>query len=332
MLVFDTNIRLYTLPQSTTNSLRQPPFQAPRVNTAAGNRVAFRLKELLKTVGWTVVSSSDGTTFGAGDQITLEGMGAGGMCNDLAWFVVQQPAGGRQLCFQGTNFGTPGGEMPYWRVKYSLAAGFTGGTPTETAAASDEQFVLGGGPDASPFFDQWCAVQNQNGWCHMAADNAAPYGFFVAGYGLTDSTAMVAFVFDPLVSGTYPAADPDPYVIYASRGGGPWDSEVESPASRAWIDFGGGGQAWAELGGLRFYNVSGEKNANPFNKKFDRMPLIWVDYQTTNQIKGQSSLMYRTNHLTTFVVSGKTFQRVTPRDTILVGGIFLPWNGSLPNR
>lgn len=90
----------------------------------------FDLKTLLKTAGWTVPQSSDGLTYnGSGDQISHGGAGANGMDNASAWFVVQMPGSSRSFCLQRYN---SSGYGSYWRVKYSKAAGFTGGTPGVT--------------------------------------------------------------------------------------------------------------------------------------------------------------------------------------------------------
>ena len=50
--------------------------------------VFYQIKELLKTVGWVVQSSSDGRTYDASeDIITSGGAGAGGKNNTNAWYV-----------------------------------------------------------------------------------------------------------------------------------------------------------------------------------------------------------------------------------------------------
>lgn len=341
MWIFDTNIRLYTLEYPFNND----PFEAPRINKASGNRVGFRLKELLKTAGWVVQASGDGlaafsTTPGnANDVVTHEGQNANGMNNDRAWFVLKHPGSTRQLGFQITNFGTPGDKTEYWRIKYSYTDGITGGTPspTEMPSATDEQFILGGGSDGSPFFQNWLNQSQNNGWLHIAADNAAPYGFWIGGYSLSTQTPIVAGVFDPLVPGTFSPSDLDPFAFYFSRGGDVWGHEIDGGnRAYAWID-GPNTGSWNNVGGLGYgsrgdQRITYERGSNPFNKKFDRMPLIWVDFNSNQQVKGQSSLMYWTNFARYQLVSGKTFQRATPRDTIQIGGILLPWNGTLPNR
>jgi hypothetical protein len=215
--------------------------------------------------------------------------------------------------------------------------------PADTSET--DNFVLGGGSDASPFFSSWLNYNTsnpKNGWCHMAADNADPFGFWVGGYSLNveSNSPFVAAVFDPLVSGTYPAGETDPYVMYFSQNNGnAFGREIEQGfTASAFIN---GNWIQNSLSGLQ-YGSDGDRRisthgpANRFNHKFDRMPMIWVDFENTEQIKGQSSMMYWTNYnmqqgIRQFAC-GKTFQRVSPRDTILIEGVFLPWNGTLPNR
>lgn len=104
----------------------------------------YQLKELLKTAGWTVQSSSDGTTYNAsGDQITSGGSGAGGMANTNAWFRIRSPAGASNPEFtvqRGTG-------NTAWRVKFSQSNAFTGGSPgaTQTPSATNERVDFGGG-------------------------------------------------------------------------------------------------------------------------------------------------------------------------------------------
>jgi hypothetical protein len=180
----------------------------------------FQLKAVLKTALWTVPASSDGTTYNAaGDQITTAASGAGGMANTSAWFRIRSPAGagGKEFTFQrGTTNNS-------WRVKYSVTSGFTGGTPgiTQTASATDEAIVMGGGTDASPTYNtNLFGITSGFRW-HCAADGASPYPFFACGYangggapGATNMPALI--VHDPMTSGTAEANDADPTVLIFS--------------------------------------------------------------------------------------------------------------------
>ena len=101
-----------------------------------GDEVMFHLKELLKSVGWSVLSSSDGTTYNSsGDQISHSGSGANGYGNTSAWFRIQDPGALREYVFQR------GSSSLYLKWMYSASDKFTGGTPNATTppTATDEQ-------------------------------------------------------------------------------------------------------------------------------------------------------------------------------------------------
>jgi hypothetical protein len=103
------------------------------LSSTTGPAVIFALKEAWKGQGATVLSSGDGTTYNAsGDQISHAGSGAGGLANADAWFLIEEPGGGRQLVFQRQD-------NENWRVILSPSAGFTGGSPNATTppTASD---------------------------------------------------------------------------------------------------------------------------------------------------------------------------------------------------
>ena len=104
----------------------------------------------LKAAGWTQADSSDGTTRAAG-QVTGGGTSTNGLGNSNAWVRLQMPTQNgvvREITIQrGTT-------DLVWRLKYSFAAGFTGGSPSAsvTPSATDERILHGSGTDASPTF------------------------------------------------------------------------------------------------------------------------------------------------------------------------------------
>jgi hypothetical protein len=352
MLVFDTNILL----EDEGNSSNTPPPN----KSFQGARVGFRLKALLKSAGWIHQASGDGdgvfsTTLGnVNDVITHELSGPNGMNNDLAWFVLKHPGSARQLQFQIQG---QANNMSWWRIKYSFNAGFTGGTPSEfeTSSATDQQFLMGGGTDAAPVFEPWLSYpygSNKVGSiCHMAADNAAPYGFWLAGYpivGIGTSPRMAA-VFDPLVD-TDPA-DPDPFGFYFSRNTHePWSEEFyqfsgstpnDQASAHGWFDKGGPNEAWQ---GFAIAPLSGATDVGPFNpanNKIDRFPMVYmvnagwsIDYSRSpatgrfaTGYKGRSTMMHWVAQKLPY---GQVLQVSTPRDAIVIGWASLPWNGTLP--
>lgn len=247
---------------------------------ATGGEAMFRLKEVLKLAGWTVPESSDGTTYNpAGDQITTGAAGAGGMNNDNAWFVVEEPsgAGGRQWCFQCVLAASE-----QWRIKLSAATGFGIGNPsaTQVPQAVDEVVLRGSGTDAAP---TGTTLFPTNGTyrVHCIAQDAAvgPVGnecygfwFFVTGTGTGALSTCIMQL--PMAVGTYvplvgtrtapTEGEADPAVYLCEFDGNAFDVNGNSgaawarntngnPAPRGWWRYGyDGSPAGDGLGGPEF--------------------------------------------------------------------------------
>jgi hypothetical protein len=199
-----------------------------------GAAAIYKLKTTLKAAGWTVPRSSDGSTYNSsGDQITHAGIGAGGMENGKAWFVIESPNGEHQWCFQRDL-----SDNAEWRVKVSSLDGFTGGSPgiLETPYATDEQIMNGGGSDGSPTFGDLFTVDGGYRFNVIAQDAATGtgveiYGFwaFAVEVGIGDIETIIAHepmdpdTFPELSSGTRAApviGDPDPCIYVCDFGGG----------------------------------------------------------------------------------------------------------------
>lgn len=175
---------------------------------ATGAEAIFELKNILTGSGWTIVSSSNGTTFSAGDNITSSTSLAG----SNRWFIVQEPTGvgGRQWCFQRTTANTT------WRVKISPLNGFGGGSAslTQVPSATDEGVILGTGTDASPTGAQLLPTDNTYKF-HVISENTAigpagnqAYGFWAFANILGSTAAADAetiIMQEPLATGSYPA-------------------------------------------------------------------------------------------------------------------------------
>jgi hypothetical protein len=177
--------------------------------TATGAAFLFGLKTHLKANGWTVMSSSDGTTYNSGgDQITTAAAGAGGMSNTSAWFRIRSSTMGgftRELTFQVSAAGAAS-----WRVKYSTSGGFTGGSPgiTQTPSATDEKILKGSGTDASPGYAVSCVNSAANAQ-YCAGDSAEGYSFYAL-----QTTAGVVNSFNFMdYTDNIPSEDTDPAVL-----------------------------------------------------------------------------------------------------------------------
>ena len=200
---------------------------------ATGSEAIFKLKGVLTASGWTVPSSSDGTTtnFVGVDQITIPGAGAGGMTNSGSWFVAREPGtSNRSWCFQR------GSTSLIWRIKISPSKGFTGGiaAATRVPSAIDETIVWGAGSDITPTHATFLPTDGTYRW-HAIADNTAvgaagntAYGFWafstISATGLNNTVVGQ----DPLVVGSYSpltgsrsaptSGEADPVVYYKMYG------------------------------------------------------------------------------------------------------------------
>ena len=261
------------------------------VNTIVtnGSEAIFRLKAQMKAAGWVVNQSSDGSTYNAaGDQITLAGSGAGGMDNANAWFELQEPeTNGRTWSFQHITEST-------WRVKLSVAAGFSGGTPgiTRVGSATDEQVMLGAGTDAAPTGTTlFGAAGTYRIHCTAQSTPEGPAGNRAYGWAVFSSTSgagvLNTLVFqDPLAVGTYPPltgtrlvptageADPCIYGCEANLNGFLWnslppswgDNNASTPIARGFFAYGYGTQAFVRFPGDegQYFSASTENNVGKF--------------------------------------------------------------------
>lgn len=165
----------------------------------------YKLKVFLTgSVGWTVARSSDGTTAGAGDNIAsfsdLSQYSAG---VSESWMVLADPVGGREFLWERGNTTDTN-----WVLKYSPAAGFTGGAITGPPTATDEVIVH--------TLDAIMATGTNV--AHFTADNAAPYGF-AAYVHLSGnfSDAQGGYAMIP-IDNSQPG-ETDPVVIFYDGGG-----------------------------------------------------------------------------------------------------------------
>ena len=300
----------------------------------------YYLKQTLKQAGWTVTRSSDGITFNSsGDQITGYGTGAGGMNNASAWFVVRAPgavAGStRQFLFQ-----RPSSNANCISMWYSQSAGFTGGGISTAPTATDSQQIL----NVTGFSS--AATYRYS----IAADNAAPYGFYMFNFTSTTGTPTGIIAVDPLVDGTYESSDVDPYVIYAPSNNGAYQTTPGSTASLtsetlnlgsgviSWIKKGYTDQGFVVTPALGYQTgvgtaIPGNLSTNPYTSNDEIFPILFArrnGLTTVTGYKGISSLMKWVG--TTGRSTGDTISisSSTSKEYIIFNNIALPWNGSTP--
>lgn len=299
----------------------------------------FNLKAILKLAGWSVIESSDGVTaFVAnnGDTITSGGSGAGGMANTRAWFRIRMPGAVRELTFQWIA-------AAQVRIKYA-AAGFNSGgaaiTTTPAASAgppSDNNVVLGGGTDSpSPTGADLLGVINRVSYW---ADNAAPYGWGMHGWSAAGANTFT-LALDALISGTYPAAETEPYVLWVSANStnfGTFGGLTGGSINACWY-------ARTAAGTGTFLNIGlgagmtpaclfvsgstsvpvGQWGINPFTLKDDSIPFVYgrLSTATSPGYKGVSAYLQWTGmqraNLSTYTVG-------SPLDRLVLGNVSVPW-------
>lgn len=216
------------------------------VTTGAGT--VFNLLTTLLAAGWTVPSSSDGTTYNSsGNQISSAGSGANGLDNNRAWFRVRDPGGRREYIFQrGLNSGA-------WRITFSELDQFVTGSPSATVvpSAADSQTLIGSGTDASPTFSAVWLDAVATGRTHCVAESTATgnaYWFWMTQTAAGTGALRSCLVVDALQVGSYPVADVSPVCHKHNTSlGQTMFSFFLTGHPGFWIRYGLVGEAWRPL-------------------------------------------------------------------------------------
>lgn len=180
----------------------------------------YQLIATMIAAGWTMVRSSDGTTFGAGVHVTSSGTGAGGWNNSASWVCLQQPsgnsapyAGNRQLIFQNQSQNGNG-----WRICYSISGAYSGGNATQTPTAADEVVIFGGGTAAAPQYYGWINASATTYRCEAMADDGSagtkfPFAFYMVCFANGGASGAVGGMYMDAVT-NYETGDTDPFVFF----------------------------------------------------------------------------------------------------------------------
>jgi len=313
------------------------------LSPSTGSIVVYRLKQLLKTAGWTVMSSSDGTTYNSsGDQITSGSSGSGGYGNNSAWFRIRMPLMDgvtREFIFQ-RGLGTD----TSLRMKYSYSAGFTGGSPsaTQTPSATDEQYVTGGGTDAAPSFAALFAANGTYKANIIAGGENEGYVFVVLTPANSNTTvSSTTWYLERMQANTYPQSDPDPYVM-GGNATNPTSSNISSATSiiKGWLGKGTSIQGFVSIAPgfpsdttTTFVNNLG-LNAN--TRQEDLLPMIYARRSALGSPAGYKGIgsMLRWNSYFHGSSGSMSITKVisinSTNDYIIVGDLVAPWNGSTP--
>jgi len=323
-------------------------FYNPGVAPGCSMLVYTLTKFLINMSGspWTLPKWSDGSNVYTDNGATLTS--ATQLNGSRAWVRLAMPGGsGREFVFQRHT-----SDSSIWRIKYTPTGGFvTGGTGQNTPSATSEVYVAGGSTDASPSFDPTGmgypgGLSNLTNRFYIGADNAAPSGWYAASICLVQGgiRPMNMWFCDPLLPGSYPSEDTDPYVIASGYNNYATDinwyassfySESNSMLARGFL----GSLASSSFVPLYIpagvtYSGSGWipwwLGSNPFSAKDDLFRCIWARRNSLTAPTGykgiSSTFSYSTvprNHLDTMSVS-------TTRDRFLIGNMWMPWDGSIP--
>lgn len=201
---------------------------------ATGDAAMRRFKDQVVAAGGLVMSSGDGASaYGPTSDVITADSGANSFANytsgsSSAWCRLRLGAGPRELLL------IRGSASTTWTVKYS-AVGFAGGSPSATAAptATDSQTVHG----PAQLFPNDGTYR-----LLICAEDAAPYYLGLDTFLFGGGASRTALHLWPMRSGSYPAADTDPYVLLVDYASPPCTrSRLLSVAA-------GGAQAWAKPG------------------------------------------------------------------------------------
>jgi hypothetical protein len=314
----------------------------PNTTPASSAESIYNLKQLLKTAGWTVPKSSDGTTFNSsGDQITTGASGAGGMANSRAWFRIQDPGGGREFCFQRGSSGNT-----TWWIKYSKSAKFTGGAAdaTNMPTATDEKNLVGTATTGTTAFSGTEGAMRYN----SMADNAAPYSWWSYAFSNGGSTTRHFMFMEGMQTGSFDPGDTDPVVLGIYTAGSAmvstnpiigWtasDGTVGAVGNNfAWINgtYAGCGGIYyvGSAGGVSKVLIPGGLPVNPYTSKDEVFPSHFARSVSVVAPTGWKGVGANIRYIgTSRALSGDTLTVTTTRDFLVIEGSFaVPWDGSV---
>lgn len=316
------------------------------------------LAEMLVGAGWQYLGSGDGASGYSATGKIFSGIstGPGGWGNARAW--ARLGMGAREIVVQHNAAGG-------FRLKYSSAAKFIGGTPSAntTPSAVDERYIQGGATDATPTY---CTAYYSTGVVtgidrfQGAALSGGAGGFWIAACRAGGATSCYsALMMDPVTS---VPEDPDPVVWYACKasqdafktsgnfghsatapgivapGGSSYGSWTFMNASKTdfitvdaigYVTAGYDGHAAPAAAGQTVNVVRGiGLNINPFNGKDDALPVPYgrvYGWQAPNGLKGWSTMARWTG------LPRATFtDTLIDRQWVAVGNVWLPWDGVTP--
>lgn len=299
---------------------------------ATGAVALWSVIQMWIAAGATKLMDSDGTTYSSsGTQVTGGGSGTNGLGNTSAWVRIQFPDG-RELTIQRGSGNTA------WRIKYSKAAGFTGGSPsaTQTPTATDQAIRYGGGTDASPTYGSWLATDNTY-QLYGGCDPVSGW-WFATRITIGGATSAGAWMD---VLGTPAVGDLDPSTIGIANTSAPFtaagladnSATLTGTGVYSWLNFGGGSASYVATPALVISDwISvvwpGNAGVNPNTNK-DQLRLIEYGRKPGAGTTGPKGISSFVAWLSATRSAGETFTITTTRDRIVFGVVSFPWNGAV---
>jgi len=303
-----------------------------------GAEAVFLLKELLKSAGWVVRSSGDGTTFfAASDGITTAGAGAGGMNNSRAWFCIRQPPSAvprREFCCQRGSSGEA-----FWWITMSAEDGFTltAGDADDKPTATDDENLFGTTTVGTTLFAAAASYR-----IHIGADNAAPFAFWF--FCVTNGTGAnpTAIVFEPLAAGSFNSVDADPAVYYVEAASATTLVSTSLAATGGpvgWFNKNtvgpGGPELFVDMPALEYRRSGGTiapngAGSNPYDGDDNHFPIPYGRDTSTASSLGWKGFGSQMRWKGTVRANMSTLSDGGTRTKVIVGDVVLPWDGSVP--
>ena len=308
-------------------------YQFYKGNPATGADAVFEMKEIMVTAGWTVMYSGTGLsgTHGASDLIT-----SGSVLNATdAWFRIRHPDGARELIIQRIISSTS------WRIKFSLAAGFTGapsggGSIDEDhpASATDEEILKGGGTDAVATGESMFSTDGSYRW-KVGVDDTSPYNMYAFALPTGGGSVTSSWIIETLDQ--LQATDADGTYIFLL-----WDDPV---FGNLWLDTVSNGSGhcfvpsatptvWTPYGAFVYYSdsvrvVPTNIGTNAISGEDELFPVPFGRKAGVAN-SGYKGVSAQIKWAGTARSSGDTLTVSTTRDRIIFGDISVPWDGTVP--
>jgi len=296
---------------------------------SSGADATYRLKNVLSSSSWTVVSSSDGTTAVEGDCWSSATPAA----NNYAWTLLRSADETRYFTFQrGTN-------NQYWRVKYLSGSYNADGTATTTPTAVTgsgvlpEAVVQGGGTDASPSFGSQTYYSDGSYRLHIVADTVTQW-WWLGAFGIGSISSVYTHLGLDILNGAN-SNDPDPVVVFRNSDQWFYSEGYYGWSCQATWKNSAGNWEWQVAPQLPYNNPHNSVGTNSITGKVDALPIIFYRYSAHGYpfgYKGTSTTM-RWVPQTGGITRGTLLNITGDKSHIVLGGggtyrYCVPWNGT----